>query len=139
MNTYLRNTVVVLVGLAVGIGLIMLVQGIGHKMYPPPEGLNSDDTEAIQAYLSSAPLMALLMVPISYFIGGLGAELVTCRWTKGNNTSILIVGLLLLIATIMTLFDFPHPTWMVLVNILATLLPLGTALYLAPRCRDAVD
>jgi hypothetical protein len=135
MNKYLRNVIVMILALLVGVGLIMLIQGIGHKIYPSPEGLDLRDTLAIKAYMAEAPIMALLMVPISYLVGGLGAELIASIWTKGDKLAVIIVGGILLAATIYTLFLLPNPIWLAAVNVISSALPILVGLYLAPQFR----
>ena len=136
MNIYLRNALVIILSLAVGIGLIMLVQGIGHQIFKPPPGVSSGDPAAIKEYIETAPFMALVMVPLSYLVGGIGAALCACRFSKGDNSTIAITGVILLALTIMTLADIAHPTWMAIANVLGSVLPIALGLYLAPRCRD---
>lgn len=119
--------------------MIMLIQGIGHSIYPPPEDISSGDTQAILKYIETAPTMALAIIPLGYLIGIFAAELIACRWTYGNNLSIIIVGVLLLAAIVLTLVEVPHPTWMAVSNVLGGVIPLGVSLYLAPRCRKTAN
>jgi hypothetical protein len=135
MNKYLRNVIVMLIALFVGVGLITLVQGIGHAIFPLPEGLDFKNKDGLREYVSDAAMMELLMVPISYFVGGMAAQLVACRWTKGDRLSLLIVGLLLLTAAIITLSNFPNPTWLAVCNVAGSVIPIAVGLYLAPRCK----
>lgn len=137
MNKQQQNVLFVILSLAVGVGLIMFVQAIGHKIFPQPEGIQKGDNEAIRAYIASAPIGALLMVPLSYLVGSLGAELIACRWTKGNRTAMIVIAVLLLAAMSITVTAIPHPDWMIASNFLAILIPLGIGLYLAPSCRES--
>ena len=67
----LRDIGAVVAGLAVAVVIIMAVQMVGHGIWPPPEGLDWNDTEVIRTYASQLPFLALLFPIVSYFLGAL--------------------------------------------------------------------
>src|SRR5262249_50746482 len=74
-----RNILAVVLGVALAGSLVFAVEALGHRIYPPPEGLKADDYEAIKAYVAQAPVGALLFVPLSWFVGTLaGCWLTGC-------------------------------------------------------------
>lgn len=97
----------------------MLVQMINTRFYPPPEGMNPADREALAAYVSTMPVGAFAVVLLSYLIGVMaGAWLAArlsanCHWRQG-----IIVGVLFFFASVMNLMSLPHPVWFWIANLL---------------------
>jgi len=123
MATVVRGILAVVAGVAVGVGLIMAVEGIGHRVYPPPE-MEPDDMAAIAEYVANVPLLALLFVPFAWLVGTTVATYVARMVAPGHSTTPghVAEGLLLL-AGVSMLLTFPHPTWMWIVGIAA--FPIG--------------
>ncbi len=108
----IRNVLAWIAGLAVAIGAIMLVQQLGHTIYPPPSGLDVRNTSAMEAYVSQLPFIALLFPIFSYFLGALLGGLVACR--IGARRPLVfagVIGLVLLAFTVANLIQIPHPFW----------------------------
>ena len=108
----LRDVAATVVGLAVAIAVIMGIQSIGHVIWPPPEGLDWNDTEVVQTYVSQLPFAALLFPILSYFLGALAGPVVASK--IGTARPIVfggIIGLVLLAFTIANLIQIPHPHW----------------------------
>ena len=64
----MRNIIAVVVGIAVAVITVMLIQWVSHSVFPPPADLNSEDSEAIAAYMAAAPVPALLIVLFGYMM-----------------------------------------------------------------------
>ena len=108
----IRDAIAVVVGLATGFVLVYAIQKIGHSIYPPSKTLDINDVEAMRAYISQLPLLALLFPIISYFFGALGGSLVACA--VGTARPVVFagtIGLILLAFTIANLIRVPHPHW----------------------------
>ncbi|WP_421790028.1 hypothetical protein [Hyphobacterium sp.] len=97
---------------------IMLVQMIGHMIYPVPEGLDPMDPEQVAAMMDSLPVGALLAVIVAWglgtFVGGTVAMLIS----KANWTAWAVAGLVLAM-TALNLVLIPHPIWMIAAGPLA--------------------
>jgi energy-converting hydrogenase Eha subunit B len=116
-------------GVLIAVALIIVVQMIGHAIYPPPTGISGNDPDALAAMVAEAPAGALLFVILSYvfgvFGGGMLAALVA-RQTPLMYAS--IVGAFVLAGTIMNLYSITHPLWFgvtSVVAIIATVLLTG--------------
>jgi len=113
----LRKALGALAGLVAGFAAIMIVQTIGHKVYPPPPGLDPKDAEALKALIGSMPTGALLFVLCSYAVGSLAGGFVASKIGQ-HVAPALIVGALLMAAGVANLMSIPHPTWFTVINLL---------------------
>ena len=115
-----RNIAAAIAGIAIAIGLVWAIESFGHSIYPPPEGLDFADADAMRAYTSSLPIGALLFVAAAWFVGTLAGTYAACRiGTASPLVFVLIVGGLMLVATTINLLMIPHPHWFSALGIIA--------------------
>lgn len=127
----LRDIAAVIAGLAVSIIIIMAVQMVGHTLWPPPEGLDWNDTEVVRTYTSQLPFLALLFPIVSYFLGALAGPFVACRiGTLKPLVFVGIIGIVLLASTIANLIQMPHPIWFSILAVAAVIIGGWLALQL---------
>ncbi|MBT8401714.1 MAG: hypothetical protein KJO98_14645 [Rhodothermia bacterium] len=108
-----RSILAVVAGLIVGGLIVAGVEYIGHLIYPPPEGLDLTDPEAIREFASAAPTSARLAVLLAWFLGPLGGAWVAARLAKRSPmTHALVVGAFFLIGDVVNLVTIPSPVWM---------------------------
>ncbi len=107
-----KNIAAGVAGVLIAMGLVWIVEFIGHSVYPPPPDLDFSDTESLRAYIGGLPLGAFLFVLGGWFVGTLGGTVAACRigTTKPVNFAMLVGGFMLL-ATAFNLSMIPHPTW----------------------------
>ena len=107
-------------GTFVAVVVVSIVQMVSHQMYPPPPGFDFEDREALAQLIAEAPLGALLMVLLSYALGTMVGAFVAAKFSaaEGASRQGLFVTVLMLIAGLMNLNAFPHPTWYWIANIL---------------------
>ena len=130
----LRDVGAVVAGLAVSVAVIMAVQMVGHAIWPPPEGLDWNDTEVVRTYASQLPFLALLFPIVSYFLGALAGPYVACRiGTLKPLVFVGIIGIVLLAFTIANLIQIPHPVWFSVLAVAAVLIGGWLALQLGPK------
>ncbi len=120
-----RKLLGVFFGLVAGILLIIVLQGIGHRFWPLPEGLDPADRDAVAAAIRAMPVPALLWVAFSWFAGTLCGTFVALRMAKDVFTSwpALVVEAVLLTVGVLNLFALPHPGWFWVVGLIS--FPLG--------------
>ena len=63
-----RKFLAFVAGAAVAILLVTLLEGLGHRVYPIPDGMDYYDRAQMTEYVATAPLGALLFVITSYSI-----------------------------------------------------------------------
>ena len=109
----LRIVVGVLIGAALGVGVVMLGDWINHQLWPPPPEVQVTNPEAIRAYMQVAPVTSLLGLPVTWtiaaFAAGFAAAKIGARTWAGW-----IAGGLMFAATLANLMMIPHPLWMLL-------------------------
>ena len=121
-----RNVIAVLIGIVVAFLVIMGIQMINFSLYPFPEGLDQNDSEAMKEYAESLPSLAYIIVLLSYFFGTLIASFVAVKIAQTHHKVIaLIIGGFLLVMAIINMFRISHPIWFV---ILCLLIFIPTAL-----------
>ena len=108
----LRRILAVVAGLAVAVVLVVLIQKLGHSLYPPPEDLSQQDQEFITNYVASLPWGPLAFVAASYALATLGGGWVAAA-IAGENSMIYsgFVALCVLGGAISAMIAIPHPTW----------------------------
>jgi hypothetical protein len=107
-----RNVLAVITGLIVTFIVIMLVEGISGSLYPPPEGMDWKDTEAMKAHVMNLPTAAFLLVIAAHVLGLLIGGYFTARIATSQHMVLAtVVGGLVLVGGIFNLMQVPHPDW----------------------------
>lgn len=107
-----RKFLAIFIGLFAGMTAIWVVMVIGHAVYPPPQELDHNNREAIEAYMTTAPLGAFLFILLGWAVGSYVAGLVSTLIAKDNKSiHALICGCILLFLGIYNLVSFTHPVW----------------------------
>lgn len=107
-----RSILGVFAGMLIAFILVTLVEILGHRIFPPPPGLDLTDRASMAAIVQSMPLGAMLFVLAAWFLGA-GVGVSTAVRVSGNKrTPGLVVGGTLLVLTLYSLWTIPHPVWM---------------------------
>lgn len=101
-------------GLAVGV-----VESASALLYPPPEGLDFSDAEAMKEFVRSLPAGAFAIVLAAHLVGAIVAGVVCTLITKQQWTpGLLGLGGLFFVAGIMNAITIPQPIWFVVLDLL---------------------
>jgi hypothetical protein len=112
MSSLVRNILALLAGAVVAIVLIGLLQAVAHGVYPPPPGLDYKDPAVLRKIMMEAPVGALLMVLLSYFIGTfVGASIAARLSADVPERQAYLIGGMMLVSGVMNLMAIPHPVW----------------------------
>ena len=121
----MRNIIAVLMGAIVAFGIVSVGDALAGTLFALPPGLDPKDpnTKAtIEAAIAKAPLGAMLVMAAGYFVaafvGGFIARKIAS--TQGLGPS-MIVGALVLAATLLNFAMLKHPMMMVVLGALAPL------------------
>lgn len=108
----LRDVVGAVAGTAVAVLTVMLFEWISHMLYPVPADLDITSTAALADHMASAPPGALILVLAGYFVATFDGTFIAC-WIGRAKPFIfaLVVGVLMLVATVSNLIMIPHPMW----------------------------
>jgi hypothetical protein len=111
MNPVVRGVLAVIAGMLVALVLIVVVQVIGTRVYPPPP-MNRASIESIKAAIAQVPLVSLLFVLLSYTAGSVAGGWVVARFAPRDKMvhAMTLAGLLFCLG-IVNLTSLPHPTW----------------------------
>ena len=115
-----RKIVAVVLSAVVAVVLIVAIEALGHSVYPIPANLDITNSDAMQEYVMSAPVGALLSVLAAWLVATLVGGLLACfvaREAPLANSA--IVGGLVLLSTIINLVSIPHPPWFSATSIVA--------------------
>ncbi len=125
MNPILRNILAVVAGWIAGsivnMGLVMA----GHAIFPM-EGVNTEDMEAVAAFLEDAGNEYFLFPFLAHALGTLaGAAIAALIASTRKKLMALIVGGLFLIGGIMVNFMIPAPTWFIALDLVVAYIPMA--------------
>lgn len=124
-----KNIAAGVAGVVIAMVMVWLVEKLGHAVYPPPPDLDFADADAMRAYVETVPLGALLFVAAAWFIGTLCGTCAACAiGTAKPMIFAMVVGGLMLIATIINLVMIPHPMWFSVLGVVGIMIGawLGT-------------
>ena len=125
----IRKVSSIMFGLIIAVTLVIVVQMIGHALYPPPAGTDFNDPESVRAMMDSVSPMSLVIVIVSYVLGTFGGGLLAAlvaRETPALYAA--VIAAFVMLGTILNLFSIPHPLWFsvsAVVSIVATALITG--------------
>lgn len=127
----MRKVLGVIVGVAVAMATITIVEMIGHLIFPPPPGTDMRDPAQVARIVSLIPLPAKIWVTLAWFLGSLTgalAGITVARWTAAAW----IVAAVVIAGAVWSYTMIPHPLWMQAAGVLFPLLAAGIALRLRP-------
>ncbi len=113
-----KNIAAGVIGVLVAVGLVWLIEMIGHAVYPPPPDIDFSDVDAVRDYMSSLPLGAFAFVGSAWFLGTLGGTMAASRvGSAAPRIFAMVVGGFVLAATAFNLAVIPHPLWFSVIGI----------------------
>lgn len=129
----LRNIAGIVAGVVIAFVTVMLIDKIGHMAYPPPDGLDFTDPDAVKPYMATLPVGALLMILASSVVATFIGTLVGCYVGTANAGLFgAVIGGLVLAATIANFIFIPHPLWLSIATLIGIVLCTLLAIRLAP-------
>ncbi len=105
-----RKILAVIIGAAIAILLVSLIEFLGHQVYPVAQDIDMNDQQAMAAYVKSLPLGALAFVIGAWAIATLAGGFAAAK-IAGEKPQVFagIIGALVLLGTAMNLMAIPHP------------------------------
>ncbi len=117
----LRSILAVVAGCFAAGLLTVVLESLGHVIFPPPPGVDLSDHAALAKIMDQLPLGALICVLGGWAIGTtVGAA--TAAWLAPRAATVhgLIVGLIMLVLGLFTMIMIPHPVWFQIASVLLT-------------------
>lgn len=107
----LRIVLGLVLGVAIGLGLVMAGDMANHALFPPPPDLQITNPDALRAYMAEAPILSLLGLPVTWTVAVFAAAFAGAK-VAGRAWVGWVAGGLLFAATLANLALIPHPIWM---------------------------
>ena len=128
----LRNVIATIIGVVTAFVTVMLVDKIGHMVYPAPAGLDFTDPDAIRPYLATLPIGAFLFILASSVVAAFDGTLVACLiGTARARIFGSVVGGFVFAASVANFIAIPHPLWLALATLAGVILSTLLAMRLA--------
>ena len=108
----MRKIWAVLTGVLSGSVVMIIVETLGHKIYPVAMNLESITKEAKAEYMKNIPVEAMLMIILAWAVGSFVAGIVATLISKDHSSfAALRSGAILLAMAIVNMLMIPHPIW----------------------------
>lgn len=128
-----RGILGVIAGIVAGVAITMIVEMIGHTIYPPPPGIDVNNPEALKTLIPSVPLGALIAVNLAWAMGVFAGSATAIFVAERQSWPAWVVAVVLFAFALVTMTYIPHPDWMLLVATLLTLASAIAAAYMLAR------
>lgn len=129
----LRGFLGVIAGLVAGALATGMAEGVGHFLYPPPEGTDVYDPETQKILMSIIPMEAKIAVMAAWAFGIFVGSAVAILIARRQSWAAWVVSVLLFAAALYTMTIFPHPDWMLWGATIGTLVSATLAAYIFAR------
>ncbi len=117
MNSFWRSFLAVLLGVIASFIIIMMLELVGHVIFPVPEGINLKVEIEFKSYVSQMSFMEFLPVLLAHFIGVFVGCISALKFGRGNKIPVYIVGCFVLVGSIVNVINIPHPVWFIVADI----------------------
>lgn len=108
----IKRILSIVLGLVTAVVVIMLVEGIGHKMFPVSP-IDMNNPEALKTFMENLPTGAIAMVLVAWAIGSFAGGVIASLIDKVNAfRNSVVIGVVILILSIINLITIPSPIWM---------------------------
>jgi hypothetical protein len=107
----------IVAGVLMAVAVIIVVELVGHAIYPPPPGTNVDDPAAVARAAAQMPLGALLFVILGWTLGSFCGSYLAGAIGKRPGPAV-TPGVLVFAAAIANMFQIPHAPWFWIVSLL---------------------
>lgn len=119
----LRRIGGVIVGLVVVVVVVLVLQMVGLRLHPPPEGIDPmdpADRDALLQFLASLPFAAWLHVfateILGAFLGALAAGWIARDGLRPVTGTVMVLALC---GSVYNWVSFPHPVWFMVGQVVA--------------------
>jgi hypothetical protein len=108
----MRNILAAFGGLASAILIFMLFEFTSSAVYPTPPGFDYNDAEAMQKYVETLPIGALMLVLAGYISGSFVCGIVLAKLARNEKKVLpLIAGAILTLAGFSNVMNIKHSLW----------------------------
>ncbi|MBB6185381.1 hypothetical protein [Oleiagrimonas soli] len=99
-------------GIVSALVTVVVIEFVGHSLYPPPGNLDLSDHDAVAAFIRTLPPGAFGFALSAWAFGVFDGTLVATVIARGKSGFYaLLVGGVVLLAALANLAVIPHPMW----------------------------
>jgi hypothetical protein len=126
MRVILRNSLALIIGLAIGSAVNMGLIIIGPSIIPPPAGVDVTNMESLQSSMHLFEPRHFLIPFLAHALGTLVGAFVASLVAVSHRMKLAFgVGGMFLLGGISNLYYLPSPVWFAVLDILAAYLPMA--------------
>jgi hypothetical protein len=133
----LRKLGGILLGAIVGYVIVSAIEMINLVLFKPPGGLDFKDPGAMAKYIESLPESAFILVVVASLVGAFAGVVIATRVARWRVAG-LIVGMLMIGATVSNFFRFPHPIWAIVAAVAGLLAVIWAGVQVGQRTTQKV-
>lgn len=131
MNVIIRNTLVLIAGILIGMAVNMALVTLGSYLIPAPGDADATTMEGLRESMHLFRPWHFLFPFLAHALGTFAGAFVAARFVATRNMLFaIIVGLFFLAGGIFSVLMLPSPLWYTLVDLVLAYLPFA---YLAGR------
>jgi len=108
-----------LAGLVAAFAAVLIVESVGHAIWPPPAGFGELPRERQIEEMARLPTGAIVVVLAAWCAGVLAGGSVARRLSRGSRIPPLIVAGFIVASSVAMLVILPHPGWFAGASIVA--------------------
>jgi hypothetical protein len=98
--------------------VVALVEGVAHAVYAPAVMPDLSVPGAMEAFIATMPLGAFLFVLAAYLLATIAGGVVASAIARRHAMAFaIVVGVLILAASIANFVALPHPVWFVMATL----------------------
>jgi hypothetical protein len=126
MKTILRNTLAVIIGLAVGGAVNMTLIVVSPHIIPPPAGVDVTDSQSLRNSMHLFEPKHFVFPFLAHALGTLaGAFLAFLVAASYRSAFAYAIGMVFLAGGIAAAFMIPAPVWFIILDLAAAYLPMA--------------
>jgi len=124
-----RTILGAVVGLAVAMLAMLLIEGLATMLFPPPPGIDPSSEAALAELVAKATLAMKAMVVFGWLLASFVGGWVAAKISRAHRVgAALVVGAAVVLGVIFNAVALPYPLWM---TALGVLLPIPLAWWAA--------
>jgi len=116
----IRKILSVVIGLAIAIVTFLIAETVNTSLHPIPTDLDYNDSTSVKAFYDNQAISFWLLVLVGWIVGSMLCGFLIKMISKVENKTLpIIAGLILTLSAVANFFAFPHPTWFVIIGLVA--------------------
>jgi hypothetical protein len=132
----IRKLVAAVLGIAVAMLTIWVLERLGHFVYPPRADIDFGDPEEVHAFTATLPVGTIVIVGVAWAAGAFLGTLTGAALSRTKPLPYaILVGGIVLAGGITMLLVIPHPLWFTVSAPLAIIVAAYLGMAVAARLR----